>query len=487
VAFILRKFLPLFLLVASANSLALPVDWHGVFGVDSTMISNYRRVKAKTANVVTDGSQEVALANGNKASSSFQSYVLKLAPEVYVNDAATLKLSMTTNYASGGFLGDSTQTNKKGNSGSQLYYHNQSALTGLNITKAYLELNSDTATYHIGRHGYSWGLGAIYNQDEKDWERLGTSRDGLTMNFKFSNFYVTPYWAKISNNDSGVSAGHTRATNAEEYGAGFLYDNKEKDIAFGLHYAKKSSNAFNGFYKSDIGSSTTTLGTADVKITDIYFKKIFGDLQFELEVPLISGEIGHAVNSTDNTSYNAKAFLFKSEYKLNDSWKMGLDAGNVSGHDGSGSKFGALLLHPNFQVANLLFKYNMAAYGDTTQSIYDSYLTNAQFLKLNATYLTEKWTLDTAFIYAQASEVAKAGAQAYNHTKNKLFNATQNQEKDLGMEIDFSATYKWNKEITIGSSLGYLMTGDYFAYTNSATKNETENSLLLQINTSINF
>ncbi len=481
-----RKFLPLFLLLASANSFALPVDWHGVFGVDSTMISNYRRVKSKTSNVVTDGSQEVALATGNKASSSFQSYILKLSPEIYVNDAATFKMTMTTNYASGGFLGDSAQTNKKGTSGSQLYYHNQASLTGINISKAYLELNSDTATYYIGRHSYGWGLGALYNGDEKDWERHSTSRDGLTMNFKFSNFYVTPYWAKISNSD-GTNVGYTRATNAEEYGAGFLYDNKEKDIAFGLHYAKKSTNAANGFYKSDIGSSTTTLGTTDVKITDIYFKKIFGDFQFEVEVPLISGEIGYAVNTTEITKYNAKAILFKSEYKLSDSWKFGLDAGNVSGHDGTNSKFGALLLHPNFQVANLLFKYNMSAYGDTAQSIYDSYLTNVQYLKLNAVYYTEKWILDSALVYAQANEVAKVGAQAYNHTKNKLFTPTQNQEKDLGIELDFSATYKWNKEITIGSSMGYLMTGDYFAYTNSATKNEAENSLMLQINTSINF
>ena len=84
-------------------------------------------------------------------------------------------------------------------------------------------------------------------------------------------------------------------------------------------------------------------------------------------------------------------------------------------------------------------------------------------------------------------EVAKAGATAYNHTKNKLFTAATTQSSSLGTEFDFNAKYHWNKEITIGTGLGYLFTGDYFGYTNSTTLNSPKNSMLLQINTSVTF
>ena len=73
-------------------------------------------------------------------------------------------------------------------------------------------------------------------------------------------------------------------------------------------------------------------------------------------------------------------------------------------------------------------------------------------------------------------------------TENKIFDPKTTQSDDLGTEIDMNATYKWNNEISIGAGLGYLITGDYFSYTNDANvKNEAKSSLLLQVNTSVTF
>lgn len=452
-------------------SQALPIDWHGSFGVDSTLVSDYRRIKNKTdLTSGTAGSQEVALHTGNKASLSWQSYVFRLSPTMVINDAATFFGELTTGYANGGFLGDSPQVNASGTNGGAIYYHNQAAGSNVNIRRAYLELYSDTATYQVGRHTTEWALGAIYNDGNDTWDRHASSRDGITMKLKIGNFHIAPFWSKDAN------PGYTDATSAKQYGASLLYDNQERDIAFGILYAKKSSNANN--------TSFNTTGDTDISITDLFLKKVWGKFDFGVELPLLSGDLKTTVSDT----YSAKALLFQSNYRWSDTWTIGFDFGQVAGHDGAGRKFGALYLNPNYQIANLLFRYNMNAVSTPgTSSIYDSYITNARYFKLRSAFNSEKWTFEQAIIFAQAMETAKAGAQAYNHTKNTVFNASYNQDKNLGTEIDLNAKYHWNKEISIGTGLGYLITGDYFGYTNTATPNDTKSSLLLQINTAVTF
>lgn len=483
----LNRFLAIASIMAvPATSFALPIDWHGSFGVDSTLISSFRRIEAKKAQTGGPGSQEVGLATGEKESASFQSYIFKLAPTMIINDAATFKSEFTTGYGNGGFLGDNSETAKVSNDNSvPVYYHTQSKGTSLLVKKAYLELYSDTATYMIGRHTYNWGLGAIYNDGAATWDRHASSRDGVTMKLKIGNFYVNPFWSKVSN------LGLTDATNAKELGVGLLYDNPERDIAFGLLYTVRSSNSLNPYYTTSMDPTDTNkqVGETDVKITDLYLKKVWGKFDVALEVPLLSGDVGKTNSDNTITSYSTKAILLQTNYKASDAWTFGFDGGRVNGHDGSRKKFGALFLNPNYQVANLLFRYNTAAISNNTNaSIYDSYITNTMYFKLRSSYSTEKWTFDTAIIHAKALETAEAGKQAYNHTTNKLYTATTTQSDSLGTEIDLNATYKWNNEISIGAGFGYLITGDYFGFTDSTTvKNEVKNSMLLQINTSVTF
>jgi hypothetical protein len=309
------------------------------------------------------------------------------------------------------------------------------------------------------------------------------------MKLKVGNFHVHPFWSKVAN------TGMTTATDVKEYGVGLLYDNAERDIAFGIMYGVKSSNGSNTTINSTIQTPTSQpVGATDVKITDIYLKKTWDKFDFAVEVPLMSGDLGKTAAGGQVVSYSTKAILAQTNFRVNDSWTLGLDGGHVNGHDGSATKFGALYLNPNYQVANLLYRYNMGAIGTqganngVNGSVYDSYITNSMYLKLRSSYSTEKWVFDTAIIYAKALEVAEAGKSAYNHTKNKIFTATTTQADDLGTEIDMNATYKWNNEISIGAGLGYLITGDYFSYTNDANvKNEAKSSLLLQINTSVTF
>ncbi len=483
----LNRFLAIALLaVVPATSFALPIDWHGAFGVDSTILTGARRVKSK-ANVTNtnSGSQEVSLDTGDKENAEWQSYVFKLNPTMIINDAATFKAELTTGYANGGYLGDSFQTDQANGNNIPLYYHTQSTNgSGVNVRKAYLELYSDTATYQIGRHTINWGLGAIYNDGADTWDRHASTRDGATMKLKIGNFYVNPFWSKVAN-----GGGITKATGAKEYGIGLLYDNEERDIAFGILYTVRSSHSYNTAFNSTVDApyTATAVGETNVKITDIYLKKELGKFDVAVEIPLVSGDIGK--NAAGNLrTYSAKAIVLQSNYRANDFWTFGFDGGQVAGDDGSSSKFGAVYLNPNYQVANILFRYNLNAIGNHAQSVYDSYITNALYLKLRSSYSTEKWTFDTGVIYAKARETATAGKSAFNHTKNRIFTAATTQSDDLGTEIDLNATYKWNNEIKIGAGFGYLITGDYFSYTNDATnKNEAKSSMVLSVNTSVTF
>ncbi len=493
-------FLGLLLLITS-QAQALPVDWHGVFGVDSTLIDNFRRIEKTTddsnlGNAGNMGTQEVPLATGNHANSSFQSYIFRLNPVILVNDAATVKAEFSSGYGRGGRLGDNSTQSLEPGFGNTLYSMNFSDDDkSLLINKLYMELYSDTATYQIGRHSFHYGLGAVFHNGEGTWDRHSLVRDGLTMNLKLGNFKISPYWAKI-----GSLGSLTRATKIKEYGAALTYDNVSKNLGFGILFAKKQNSSFNTELTAGTSqnlpdpstgnyNSYTSLGKTNVKILDLFFKKGFGNFNFALEIPILSGNIGNLFQ--ENTKYKAKAFLFESNYQLSKRWSLGLDAGKVKGDDGNQANFEAMYLNPNYQIANLLFKYNMRAIsnpdGANSRSLYDSYVNNVNYIKLSGTYASEKWTFNTAFIYAQAEQVAKAGNLAFNHMTNKSFTADFNQENDMGMELDLNLDYKWNSEVSIGSSLGYLFTGDYFGYTNTATPNSVKDSFVAQIRSAVHF
>jgi hypothetical protein len=480
--------LQLFVLISfallSSQAMALPIDWNGTFGVDSTLIDSFRKLDRVNEGTLSTGSQETPLAAGNHANASWQSYVFRLAPNLIVNDSSTIKGELTSGYGRGGRFGDSSQSSKKSGYGNAIYNQNGTSGDDLQINKLYVELYSDTATYLVGRHSFNWGLGAVINSGDNAWDRHLYTRDGLTMDIKIGSFQIAPFMSKVSSDNS-----LTRATNSKEYGFSMLYDNPDKDMAMGLLYSKKKNNKSNTSSTTEISGSSQALGEAEVKLIDIYFKKSFGDFNFAVEVPVLSGELGNVYSATSKSKYKAKAIILESNYKINDTWSVSLFGGKVNGDSGGQSSFDAMYLNPNYQVAQLLFRYNLRGITDpNTYSVYDSYITNTTYLKLNGAYNSDKWTWDTALIWAKADQTAIAGQKAFNHELNRQFDAVASQSDDLGMEIDTSLDYQWNNEVNIGASFAYLFAGDYWGFTNiDGQENAVGNSFLMQVKTSVSF
>lgn len=487
-------------LFLSSNVFALPIDWHGVLGFDTTSIDSFRRLEklgddSNFMNANGGGTQELPLGAGAKDNANFQTYVFRLQPNVIINDSATIKSEWTTGYGRGGRFGDASAQSSEQGFGNALYpYAFNDGNDSIIMNQLYAELFSDTATYIIGRHTAHYGLGVVYNDGQGAWDRFATIRDGITAKIKLSNFNIEPFWARV-----GSKGGLTKATRVRELGVSLVYDSIERDMSFGLLYGTKDSSPFNNEYQQNINGTNpnpntgtftgTALGKTNVKIIDVFFKKSFGMFDIGVEVPILSGEVGSVFGQ--DTKYKAKAIIAESKFKASNNWSFGLNAGQVSGDDGNSTSFDAMYLNPNYQIANLLFRYNLRAVssqdGNIAYNVFDSYVHNTMYAKAFASYHLEKWHWDFAVIWAKADQVAQLGKTAYNHTTNKTFTAAANQEDDLGTEIDINFKYLWNNEIHIGGGLGYLMTGDYYGFNNTTSPNQVKNSYVLQLNTAINF
>ena len=97
-------------LIASATTFvqASPIDWKGSFAFDSYIMNDVRRTSEDCT--TADGSQCI---NNEENNARFQTMILRLNPNIIVNDALTIKGELSTGSGASGVrgsrLGESTQ------------------------------------------------------------------------------------------------------------------------------------------------------------------------------------------------------------------------------------------------------------------------------------------------------------------------------------------------------------------------------------------
>lgn len=484
-----KRFLFVALALFSALSInsasALPIDWTGVFGVDTHLLNNVCRTKDN----ITKYGPAVAPATGltrtnpgtqaidGDCGATFQTYIFKLNPSIIVNDGVTLKGEFSSGYLRGGFAGDNA-TNGQDGTGGSYFFTSPAQRSGLNVNQMYMELYADTALIRIGRMARHFGMGITFDAGTDPWDRFFTMYDGIDAEMKIGNFSVTPYYAKISSYDDSGDNGRPDGArpaggwDVRETGIAAKYDNKARDLVVSVLYAKRFSEAKNSIYNtngSDATSDVRDLGKTEVTVIEPYVSKRWNKFKVALEGSLQSGDYGtvDGAAGAGKSRLTANAYVAELKYDLNPKWDIGANLGQVSGDKAGSNKFEGMYLHPNYHIADLMFRYNYAAFNEGGKSIFDSSITNTQYWKLFVNYKTDKWVWKGAFVMANALETAKAGKRSYHHEENYMFNGNENQKKDYGYEVDLGFDYRWNPNVVISGYYGYWVVGDYYAFANS--------------------
>jgi hypothetical protein len=472
----------IFISALSINSaMALPIDWSGVFGVDTHMLSNTCRtgdtigaaekpLPSDTPTGTRSGTQ--ALRNGD-CDASFQTYIFRLNPSIIVNDGVTLKGELSSGYIRGGFAGGEASNNADASGNNAYFFTTPAQNSALNVNQMYMELYADTALIKIGRMSRHFGLGITFDDGSDAWDRFFTMYDGIQAEMKIGNFSVIPHYAKISSLKDGNTAANDGNTpsgkmDVRELGVIAKYDNKNRDLVASVLYAKRSSEGNNSLYHSDTTTATIPRGKTAITVIEPYVAKKWNKLKVAAEGSLQSGDYGSVYAAGDNSKLAASAFVLDVKYDLNPKWDVGFLGGQASGDKGNTGKFEAAYLNPNFHIADLMFRYNYAAINEGGRSIFDSSISNAKFFKLYGNYKTDKWTWKGAMIMATAMETADAGSKAYHHEENYQFDGKSKQDDSYGYEFDFGFDYRWNPNVTISGYYAYWVVGDYYAFTNDA-------------------
>ena len=450
------------------STYAAPIDWKGTFAFDTTIIKDARRTGENCTPAA--GSQCI---NPDEENARFQSMILKLNPNLIVNDAVTIKGELTTGQGTrSAKLGESTKALDNGGS-----YYTQSTQSALNVNQIYAEIYADTALYRVGRFSKDWGLGAVVNSGKDTWDRFYSGYEGIEAQLKLGSFYLTPMWAKLHTN--GTPNGKY---DAYETSIAALYDNANRNLKFGVYYSIKEVETNNTLYNGG------TAGSQKVNLIDVYMAKEWESFSIAFEVPMLSGEINN-LYGTGNADFDSNAYIVETKYNLNSKWNLGLNAGIVKGDDGTTNSFEGMYLNPNYKKSLIMYNYNQHALMDGTKDVYNSSIVNSTYTQLFAHYRSDEWTWKMSFLWATANEVAKTGDAYYDHDyRQKVTTIVADQSDELGYEFDLSFDYQWNTNIIFSGMMAYHVVGDFYAFKNDASDAlDTANVLLTGMKLGINF
>jgi hypothetical protein len=379
---------------------------------------------------------------------------------------------VTTGTFRGAYLGEN-------GTGDSSYYAQTNSGSSLNFTQLYAEMYADTALFRVGKYARSYGLGAVINNGANAWDRFFSSYEGVEAEFKLGNFKLIPALSKF---DSDVDQPNGKR-DANEQSVVALYDNSNKNLKVGIFYGVREVESDSDLYTTRTTSQETTL-------IDIFFEKTWGDFKLGVEIPLISGEAGTAFNATTGAAdqdFDARAYIVETSYQINPRWKLGLNFGSVSGSDSDDDSHEAMYLHPNYQVAELMFRYNKEGFQSSGQNALRSSIVNTNYAKLFAHYENDAWGWRLDFIMANALETANNGDEFYDHKSQTYQTANADQKDDLGMEFDAAFDYKWSPAVVVTGYAAYYQVGEFYEFTNGNEDLDAASILATGLKVNIGF
>lgn len=462
-AIVSRNTLSLILVFFSVQAVAVPIDWKGTLAFDTNILNDVRR----TSDDCTAAAGSTCI-NPQEDNARFQSMILKLNPNIIVNDGVTIRGELTTGGTRGANLGEATDVD------SQTYsYYSQTTSSALNVNQLYAEIFADTALFRVGRFARNFGLGAVVNAGNGTFDRFFSGYEGIEANLKLGKFKLSPMWAKLHTSDAPNGKYDSYETSVEA-----LYDDPNRNLKVGVYYAVREVETSDTLYGA--GSQNTTL-------VDIFVSKEWEKFSLGLEVPMLTGSIGDLYNTGD-ADFDTNAYIVESGYKLNDNWSFKLNAGLVKGDDGeTANSFEGMYLHPNYKFSEVLYKYNYPAFMNGSNDIFNASVTNSTYAALTAVYKGVEWSWKMGLVWAKANNVASNGEDFYDHVAREVVTANADQSDELGYEANVAFDYQWNPSVVFSGYLGYHFVGDFYSFSNTSDEISTTNVMNTGMRLSVNF
>lgn len=502
----------LFGLFFSAPAHALQLEWEGQFWFDHHWLNNYQldrgRLGGDADSTIYDAGGPYVPGAGEK-NVMWHSAFMRFKPRVTVNDSIFLRSEIHLGSPIYGFMGRDFPTT----AGEQYNFTgSQKQGAALSAMRFWATMVSDFGTIELGRAPIHWGLGAIWNSGDQLFDRYQSSGDMARLTTKFGNLYVSPAISRVSVGNSvagaldnagttssfpGVANPRPGSDDVTDYHLSVRYDNTEEDFDFGLMWTRRIGNAAQS---SVLTSPATTTGSRKLNynLLDFYARKKLGRFRFGLEVPFYTGTIGGIDGSATDFNYKAVAVLLEGGF-TSDRWDIMMRGGHVPGQPAvnpstvtagtassfidSGAKYRPVYLHQNYGVGLIMFKYNLqglAANNPGTlnasqvRSPYDNPIVNANYLSVTPTFKLDKWSFNTTFVAAWASQTVPNNPgndpkKFYNHQR-RLFYTTQSgngeQHSFMGWETDLGVTFKWDDNMVFDFTTGLFFPGAYHKFAN---------------------
>jgi len=487
----------LFLIASSNSSKALDLDWHGQFRAEDNTLFGYTHNVAYPSGQTNPNNGYTVPYNGDSPA-TFQNLFLRLDPRVLVNDNISIHSDIWLGTPDKGAFGNDASSGKNAYSFSSTSTGNAS----ITANSLYSEVATDFGTFRVGRMPLNWGLGLVWKADNKGFDRLPSSGDGISLVTKFGAFKFMPAIIKYQNFNQYNAATYSSNGGAPEGNAGasdyvgaLMYTNDDEQVDLGVQFMRRvagiNSNVLNPFSVGVTGAENQTSGSYAYNIWDFYVKKKLGAFKFEAEVPLANGLVaGH--------TYSTVAGAIKVEAQANEHWKYKANIGTASGQGSMAASnvptanLSAFAFNPDYRPGFLMFNYNYRNIADQTGSPYDNPVTDARFLALQAEYDTGKWSHGFEWLYAIADTAADGVAgNVYFNTYDKQYQ-TENagvaaQSKNLGWEVNYAIGYDWDESIHFGAQTGLYFPGGFYDFNNSATPNSHKTVFGTNVNMMVRF
>lgn len=488
-------FLLLSCLCGTSVSYALDLDWTGQFRADSAWLSGVT-MGAGDSPSLPAGSGYTIHSGGN-SSAQFQSLFMRVKPSLVVNDNVYLKSEWWLGSPVYGFYGSSLPYSTD----QRQFNSTFSGGAPISAQRFWGEFVGDLGTLKVGRLPLHWGLGVVWNNGDQIWDRYMSTGDAFSIVSKFGSFTLSPSIIKYGMGNSiagncsldvatGICSSRIGSSTLTDYSIAIEYQNLDDDTAMGLNFIRRIGGSAATDTSSvaglGAGSSSYTFdgGTPGLSynIWDIYAKKRFGKLSTGIEVPIVSGKIG-------GTNYSAVAAAAEVGWKADERFEVTLRGGRAPGQPNkttgtSASQYEAFYFHQNYRPGLILFNYALHNFGgpnatnnpnassNALVSPYDNPITNATFVSFGASYKLERWGFRGNFVFASAAQAAGTTGDYFNTWRRRYetVNAgAAGQSKDLGWEMDYGLTFRWDDNVHFDFDLGWYFPGAFYAFSNQAS------------------